>query len=279
VWPAGNRLAFSALAGIFGSNITVMNADGSGGVVHLTSSTGLKNTEPTWSPDRSQIAFTSTRALDGSNNPNTNNTSNIWVANSDGSGTLTPLTQLTALHADSFSPTWLFNGPTIVFCSARALDGSNNPNTNNTSNIWAMNADGSGAAPLTQLTAPGADSLFPVWSPDGSKIAFQSRRALSGNNGTNTNNIRNIWVMNADGSGATPLTQLTAAGTDSFSPTWMSDGKRIAFVSNSALDGSSAVNTNGAENLWIVNLDGTGRVPLTNLSATGVDVEGPVGQP
>ena len=278
VWSSdNNRIAFSALAGVFGSNIIVMNADGSA-VVHITSLTALKNIEPTWSPFKDKVAFASTRALDGTNSANTNNTLNIWVANSDGSGVATPLTQLTALNADGFSPVWLLDG-TILFCSTRALNGSNSANVNNTSNIWVMNSDGTGATPLTRLTAPGADNLFPTLSQDGSKIVFQSRRALDGTDRTNTNSVRNIWVMNVDGSAATPLTRLTALGTDTFSPTWMTGGDRIAYAANNALDGSNAVNANGTENLWIVNLDGTGLVPLTSLTATGVDVEELMGQP
>jgi len=79
------------------------------------------------------------------------------------------------------------------------------------SEIYVMNADGSGQ---TNLTNNPAGDFGPDWSPDGSRIAFQSGRDGSGE----------IYVMNADGSGQTNLT----GGSD---PDWSPDGSRIAFVS------------------------------------------------
>src|SRR5262249_50832795 len=127
----------------------------------------------------------------------------------------------------------------------------------------------------TSLNVFLADSSAPVWSPDGSKIAFASRRALDGSNAVNTHGTQNVWVMNADGSSPAPLTKLTAiagtgfniVGADSFNPVWSLDGSKIAFVSKRALDGSDAVNANGAQNIWVMNADDSGLTPLTKLTA------------
>jgi Tol biopolymer transport system component len=62
-------------------------------------------------------------------------------------------------------------------------------------------------------------NYWPVWSPDGKKIAFTSNR--DGN--------YEIYVMNADGSEPQNLTNNPAQ--DNYA-TWSPDGKKIAFVSN-----------------------------------------------
>jgi Tol biopolymer transport system component len=224
------------------------------------------------------IAFDSSRALDGSDADNTNSTSNIWTMNPDGSSQ-TPLTKLTAGGADSFNPVWSPDGGKIAFRSARALDGSDAANINFTQNIWVMNADGSSPTPLTKLTAFAANSLHPVWSPDGSKIAFQSQRALNGSDAANANSTENIWVMNADGSSPAPLTKITASAGDSFTPAWSPDGSKITFASARALDGSDAANTNTTDNIWVMNADGSGVAPLTKVTASTAHSGSPAWSP
>jgi TolB protein len=111
---------------------------------------------PAWSPDGSKIVFASSRATDGSDNGSA--IQNIWVMNADGTGARA-LTSL--ITASSFQPRWSAEGSKILFCSSRALDGSDTPNANSTLNVWVMNSDGTGAKPLTRTTAPGADSAGP----------------------------------------------------------------------------------------------------------------------
>ncbi len=87
---------------------------------------------------------------------------------------------------------------------------------------------------LKQLTFTSSDNVYPVWSPDGTKIAFQAYR----------DGQAEVYVMNADGSGQTRLTVNTAYDGE---PAWSPDGNKIAFVSTRA----------GASNIWVMNSDGS----------------------
>ena len=187
--PDGSRIAFASDRDasdlrdddLFGTQIYVMNADGSG-VTRLTGVSEASDIFPAWSPDGSRIAFASDR--DDSERVN----SDIYVMSADGSG----VTRLTGgVAGETITPAWSPDGSTIAFTSDR--DGGDR------SNIYVMNADGSG---VTRLTGSESDDGFPAWSPDGSRIAFMSDR--DGN--------FEIYVMNADGSGVTRLTTTSAEG-------------------------------------------------------------------
>jgi Tol biopolymer transport system component len=82
--------------------------------------------------------------------------------------------------------------------------------------IFLMNADGSGRVNLSDTLAVDGG---PSWSPDGTKLVFESFR--HGND--------EIYVMNADGTGVTRLTADTSLDAQ---PAWAPGGTRIAFVSN-----------------------------------------------
>jgi TolB protein len=82
--------------------------------------------------------------------------------------------------------------------------------------VWVMSSDGSG---LTQLTdTPRRQEFGPVWSPDGTRIAYWRTHAPFGPG--------SIWVMDPDGSHRHRLTD----GIDARDPAWSPDGRRIAFT-------------------------------------------------
>ena len=285
VWsPDGKKIAYASERALDGSNnrdrqnnnIWVDNADGSNPTC-LTPLTdgGAESFDPHYSPDGTQIAYVSTRKLDGTDNFNPPAlTTNIWLMNADGTNQR-HLTANTASQAGSARPiSWSPDSTRLVFASDAKLDGSDNPN--GARNIWIVRADGSNLEPLTTGTAAVLQHGFPAWSPDGTKILYLSNRKLDGSDALNAPNItQNIWVVNPDSSTPTPtpLTQLTKSNLSIFAATWSPDGSKIAFISARPLDGSDADVPNGtAQNVWVINADGSSPTHLTAFTAASITV-------
>jgi Tol biopolymer transport system component len=96
--------------------------------------------------------------------------------------------------------------------------------------LWVLPVGGGEA---TAITDAYHDARQPVWSPDGSRIAFQGYR-----NGT-----YDIWSVAPDGSGAR---QLTNDAYDDREPAWSRDGTRIAFASDRG--------GNGSYDIWVLDV-------------------------
>lgn len=115
-----------------------------------------------------------------------------------------------------------------------------------TERIFTLQPDGTG---LTNITASHAGSQSnPVWSPDSTRILYGSSEA----GGVFTTD--DVWVMNADGSGATLVTPDDDLGLNPFdmSPSWSPDGTQ--FVWNT--------NREGDEDIYVANIDGSNARPL-----------------
>ncbi len=80
-----------------------------------------------------------------------------------------------------------------------------------------------------QITSGDYDHENPVWSPDGSQIAFVAKR--EGDPDANDNS--DIWLVNADPKARShPLIQLTTNPGPDYAPAWSPDGKQITYVSS-----------------------------------------------
>lgn len=85
--------------------------------------------------------------------------------------------------------------------------------------------DARGGSVRTLFDVPGAYDSAPAWSPDGTKIAFESNADVAG---ANPEGDMEIWLMQADGSRPT---QLTGNAAHDEGPAWSPDGRLLAYTS------------------------------------------------
>lgn len=162
--------------------------------------------------------------------------------------------------------------------------------------IYAMNSDGSRQKRLTktEVDTTSPRGIFfqtdPAWSPDGSTIAFSSKRAGTFDlysmkaDGTETHRLTatkdddthpsfspdgkriafqrgdDIFVMSADGKAAHSISQEFGSAAD---PAWSPDGHWIAYVRR--LPGDTI------REIWIRRPDGSGAHRLTSLHGTSIN--------
>ena len=114
--------------------------------------------------------------------------------------------------------------------------------------IFVANSDGTG---VTRLTNGNVDDDEPVWSPDGTRIAFQRWD-------TSVGGQADIVVMNADGSGQQVLTA-DHGRTNQSDPAWSAQPNEGEFIMYS----SQTNDASGQAHLWRMRPDGSEKVQLT----------------
>jgi hypothetical protein len=248
-------------------NVYVMDADGTDlqRLTNTPSSTEGEDFQATWAPNGSWLAFVSTRSegpVDPDNPTNFSDDREIYRMDADGTNEqqLTVTTSRFTDEQPSVSP----DGTKIAFASNRhwhtfgvdpdqldvyvmdAADGGN---------VQRLTSDASPTSPTLNLDS---QSQNPAWSPDGSRIAYESTK--SGNS--------EIWVMNADGTGE-PINVSQHEAWDS-DPAWSPDGTQITFTSRRA----------GQDDIWAVGAPPpSSTTPAVALLSLGADTAWAASEP
>jgi len=116
----------------------------------------------------------------------------VWVMKFDGTDAH-QVTRFSKVEGSPQCPSWSPDDRRLAVQSAVAdpVD-----STKQIGSIWVVDVQSGRATKLAEHSAPYLDEL-PIWFPDGKRIAFQSNRT----------GRWEIFVMNADGSGARQLTK------------------------------------------------------------------------
>jgi len=251
--------------------------DGSSNVAQVTFATEGACSDPDVSRDGQHLVFASTQH---------GSTTDIYVKPASGR----TVTRLTTDQADDMMPVLDPSGTRVAFASNRSGNWD----------IYVMPV--TGGEPM-KLTDEPEHELHPSWSPDGSRLVYSKLGARSGrwemwvvdmaNPGIRRfldyglfpqwcpdparskilfqrarqrgSRFFSIWTIDYVNGDAVFPTEIVSAGNAAvINPAWSPDGSRIVFVTVVEPDLQPEDEPLEQSDLWVVNLDGSGRINLTN---------------
>jgi TolB protein len=268
---SSTRRPASGLVGLYGElqtgfpDDTGERFDGGSNVAQITFATEGACSDPDVDPAGERIVFASTQ-----HSP----TSDIYLKSTRGR----TLTQMTTDPADDIMPVFHPSGNRIAFASNRSgnwdiyvmsVDGGQPMKVPDGRRLiycklgsqsgrwemWVVDTENPGVRRFLDY------GLFPQWCPDParSKILFQRARQRG-------SRYFGVWTLDYINGDSVHPTEIVSAGNAAvINPAWSADGSRIVFVTvvepDENADEDSLVEQS---DVWIVNLDGSGRTNLTN---------------
>jgi TolB protein len=155
---------------------------------------------------------------------------------------------LIASDLDGTNAKQLTDGTYVVWNSRWSPDGKQIAYTGKDASgllhVFLMNSDGSERRQFTHLGAADGHAQVPRWSPDGRRIAFQVNHA--------EDHSEHVWIADVATGNAKKLASHEKPYLDEL-PWWFPNGKRLAFQSNRT----------GENQIWVMNVDGTGARQIT----------------
>jgi Tol biopolymer transport system component len=124
-------------------------------------------------------------------------------------------------------------------------------NIGGTWQIYTMKDEGTGLRRVTHIPDSQDFSMFPSWSPDGTRLVFAS--SMTGD--------FDLYTINADGTGLARV--MDDPGVDDMIPSFSPDGTEIVFA--------RVKPTNDLASIWTVNVDGTGMRRVTGKGYDGFE--------
>ncbi len=201
-------------------------------VIQLTADPA-SDVQPAFSPDGQRVAFASDRTGNW----------DIWVVNIDGQQPI----QVTTGEAHEVHPSWSPDGSQLVFCSM--------PERGGQWELWLASAE---AGAVKKFIGYG---LFPEWAPSSDTILYQRARRR----GTHW---FSLWTLKlVGGEPRMPTEILSSPEHAMILPAWSSDETQVAYCavqrSEQPMEAAAGRPLQRSD-VWMVDIDGRGRVRLTD---------------
>jgi len=188
---------------------------------------------PAFHPAGHRVAFASNRAGNW----------DIYVMSTDGGQPM----KLTDERDHELHPSWSPDGRQLIYCKLGSKSGR--------WEMWVVDTDNPGVRRFLDY------GLFPQWCPDiaRSKVLFQRARQRG-------SRYFSVWTIDYVNGDAVHPTEIVSAGNAAvINPGWSADGSRVVFVTVVEPEESPDEEYPLEQaDIWIVNLDGSGRTNLTN---------------